>query len=191
MNEQFQYFKKYAGFWKRFIAFIIDEIILGFVRAVLFIPLLLFSSFSLAPFFKDSVDENFVSISSPRLFDSFDMAASMVVIGAILVAIFISALTGWLYYALMESSEKQATFGKTVLLIKVTDLNGGRISFGKASARYFSKILSGLFFNIGYIMAAFTEKKQALHDIISGCLVINTSSEIFDKINSENNFTNM
>jgi uncharacterized RDD family membrane protein YckC len=56
--------------------------------------------------------------------------------------------------------------------IKVTDLNGNRISFGRATGRYFAKILSGMILMIGYIMAGFTEKKQALHDMIASCLVV-------------------
>ena len=79
---------------------------------------------------------------------------------------------GWLYYALMESSSFQATIGKRALGLKVTGMNGEPISFGTASIRYFGKILSHLIFSIGYIMAAFTEKKQALHDMLAGCLVI-------------------
>jgi uncharacterized RDD family membrane protein YckC len=83
-----------------------------------------------------------------------------------------SMVFGWLYYALMESSVKQATLGKMLIGIKVTDLDGNRIPFGKATARHFSKIISGLILFIGYIMAGFTEKKQALHDIIAGTLVV-------------------
>ena len=75
----------------------------------------------------------------------------------------------------MESSAKQATLGKLALAIKVTDLNGNRISFGRASGRYFAKIISGLIFCIGYIIAGFTEKKQALHDMIANCLVVNVN----------------
>jgi uncharacterized RDD family membrane protein YckC len=72
----------------------------------------------------------------------------------------------------MESSSKQATLGKLALGIVVTDLNGNRISFGRATGRYFGKIVSGMIFAIGYIMAGFTEKKQALHDMIASCLVV-------------------
>lgn len=79
---------------------------------------------------------------------------------------------GWLYYAIWESSEYQATLGKMALGLKVTDTDGNQIDFGKASGRYFGKIISGLIFYIGYIMAAFTKKKQALHDMMSDCLVI-------------------
>ena len=72
----------------------------------------------------------------------------------------------------MESSSKQGTVGKMILNLRVVDMLGNRISFGRATGRFFGKILSGLILNIGYIMAAFTEKKQALHDMLAGCLVI-------------------
>jgi len=78
----------------------------------------------------------------------------------------------WLYYALMESSKHQATIGKLALGLKVTDMNGQRISFARATGRYFGKIISGMILLIGYIMAGFTEKKQALHDIMANCLVV-------------------
>lgn len=84
----------------------------------------------------------------------------------------ISTLLGWLYYAGMESSERQATLGKSVMGIYVTDLNGQRISFLRATGRYFAKILSALILMIGYIMAAFTERKQALHDMLASTLVL-------------------
>lgn len=79
---------------------------------------------------------------------------------------------GWLYFALMESSTKQATLGKLVCGLRVTDVNGQRIDFGRASIRYFSKILSGLILCIGYIMSGFTDRHQALHDMIAGTLVM-------------------
>ena len=81
-------------------------------------------------------------------------------------------LTAWLYYALMESSSIQATLGKMVLGICATDLEGNRISFGRATGRHFAKIISTVILFIGYIMAGFTAQKQALHDIIAGCVVI-------------------
>ncbi|MEO0092113.1 MAG: RDD family protein [candidate division WOR-3 bacterium] len=88
---------------------------------------------------------------------------------------FFGTIAGWLYYALMESSEKQATLGKQALGIVVTDINGNRITFGRATGRHFAKIISSLTLLIGYIMAGFTEKKQALHDMIADCLVIKKS----------------
>ncbi|MEL7626924.1 MAG: RDD family protein [Anaerolineaceae bacterium] len=84
----------------------------------------------------------------------------------------ITTIAGFLYYTLQESSSYQATLGKRLLGIKVTDLSGARISFGKAAVRYLAKILSALILFFGFIMAAFTEKKQALHDMIAGTLVI-------------------
>jgi len=79
---------------------------------------------------------------------------------------------GWLYFAIFESSQKQATFGKQIMGLRVVDMNRGKIGFGKASGRYFGKIISGAIFLIGFFMAAFTEKSQALHDIMSNCLVV-------------------
>jgi uncharacterized RDD family membrane protein YckC len=88
------------------------------------------------------------------------------------LASILQIIIGWLYYSYLESSERQATIGKGLLNIVVTDVDGGRITFVKATIRYFSKILSALILLIGYIMAAFTEKKQGLHDIIAGTLVL-------------------
>ena len=70
------------------------------------------------------------------------------------------------------SSLKQATIGKQAMGIIVTDLNGGRIDPGKAALRWVGKVISGLILFIGYIMAAFTQRKQALHDMIAGTLVL-------------------
>lgn len=76
----------------------------------------------------------------------------------------------WLYFALQESSQHQATIGKRAMKIYVTDIQGQRISFGQATGRYFSKILSDILC-IGYLMVAFTDKKQGLHDMIASTLV--------------------
>ena len=84
----------------------------------------------------------------------------------------IQTVITWLYYSLMESSAKQATVGKMALGIIVTDLEGRRIGFGRATGRYFAKILSALILGIGFLMAAFTERKQGLHDMIAGTLVV-------------------
>jgi uncharacterized RDD family membrane protein YckC len=72
----------------------------------------------------------------------------------------------------MESSYLQATLGKMAIGIVVTDLEGKRISFARATGRHFAKIISGFILFIGYIMAGFTQKKQALHDLIADCLVV-------------------
>ncbi len=84
----------------------------------------------------------------------------------------IDIIISWLYFAGMESSLSQATLGKRAIGIKVTDMDGERITFLRATGRYFAKIISGTILLIGYIMAAFTDKKQALHDIIASTLVV-------------------
>ncbi|HEY5614918.1 MAG TPA: RDD family protein [Bacteroidota bacterium] len=149
----------YAGFWKRFAAFLLDQIILWCVGLLLLVPF--FGMLGLGIF------ESAMTDSEP----SEGMIAA--ILGAYFGSLMLIVLAGWLYYALMESSAKQATLGKMALSIVVTDMNGNRISFGRATGRYFGKILSSLIFYIGYIMVAFTEKKQGLHDMIAGCLVVN------------------
>ena len=93
---------------------------------------------------------------------------------ASVLAYAIAVAGGWLYFSLQECSAQQATLGKRALGIKVTDLEGGRVSFGRATARYFSKILSGLICDVGFIMAGFTARKQGLHDMIASTLVVRT-----------------
>ena len=85
----------------------------------------------------------------------------------------ISIAVNWLYYALMESGPMQATLGKRALGLKVvSDKDGGRISFGQATGRYFGKIISMLILCIGYLMVLWDEKKQALHDKMASTLVV-------------------
>jgi uncharacterized RDD family membrane protein YckC len=89
-----------------------------------------------------------------------------------IVSNILGILFGWFYFALMESSERQATIGKYMLGIMVTDTHGRRISFYRASGRHFGKIVSSITLGIGFIMAGFTKKKQTLHDIMFDCLVV-------------------
>jgi uncharacterized RDD family membrane protein YckC len=147
----------YAGFWKRFAAYLIDYILLTITIYLIAIVVGLFTGVS------GAVAENTGS-------------GIMGIITALSgLSIFLLFFIPWLYYALFESSKKQATLGKMVLGIKVVTYDGGRISFGRATGRYFAKILSSLILMIGYIMAGFTEKKQALHDMVAGTLVVNNS----------------
>jgi uncharacterized RDD family membrane protein YckC len=149
----------YAGFWKRFVAYVIDDIVLSL--AGFFVLLFIGALFGLS----------FLSLFSGDAEST--VALIIAAASAVLMAILALMIVGWLYYALMESSVNQATLGKMALGIKVTDLEGNRISFGKATGRYFGKIVSGMILYIGFIMAGFTEKKQALHDIMASCLVVN------------------
>lgn len=78
----------------------------------------------------------------------------------------------WLYYALMESSYRQATLGKMAIGLVVTDEQYRRINFGQATGRFFGKFLSAIILGIGFMMAGFTQKKQALHDVLANTLVV-------------------
>jgi uncharacterized RDD family membrane protein YckC len=157
----------YAGFWERFAAYLIDGLILGIpfwlvVVAVIF----MFGGFGMM-LHRRAVDPN--AAVNPGA--AAALLAPMFMLFFLGMLVFI--ILQWLYFAGMESSERQATFGKTVMSLRVTNYEGQRISFGHATGRFFAKIVSGLIpFAIGYIMAAFTEKKQALHDLIAGTLVL-------------------
>ena len=88
------------------------------------------------------------------------------------IAFAITITATWFYYTMFEASAWQATPGKRVLRLYVGDLNGQRVTFARAAARNFAKIISSLTFLVGYLVAGFTEKKQALHDILASCLVL-------------------
>ena len=87
----------------------------------------------------------------------------------------LSFVAQWLYFAVLESSSWQGTPGKKAFGMGVTDLDGNRISFGRATGRYFAKIISGIILGIGFLMVAFTERKQGLHDMLAGTLVYKAS----------------
>ena len=142
----------YAGFWLRFVAYIIDAMILGIVGIGAFFPLF---RANLHAFTAENPWEVYTNFSRP-------------IFAIRLLALMLS----WIYYASMESSTWQATLGKKILGLRVTDLAGNRISFARASGRFFGKILSGMILGIGFLMAGFTARKQALHDILAGCLVL-------------------
>ena len=95
-----------------------------------------------------------------------------------------STIFNWLYFAFFESGGWMATPGKRLIGISVVGIHGNRISFARATGRYFAKFFSSLIFCIGYIMAAFTKKKQALHDIIADTLVISSVSGKQDQVNT-------
>ena len=83
-----------------------------------------------------------------------------------------SLVVGWLYFALMESSERGATVGKMAMGLRVVTSDGQRLSFLNATGRYFAKIISAIILCIGFIMIGFTDRKRGLHDMIAGTLVI-------------------
>jgi uncharacterized RDD family membrane protein YckC len=152
----------YAGFWRRFLAHILDSMIIGAASLVLVVPFLLIVG--VGTFSLHDIDTSYDSEST--------LALIFALIAGYLFLILLIVIASWLYYALMESSAKQGTLGKMAIGIKVTDLAGNRITFGRATGRYFGKIISALTLNIGYLMAGFTQQKQSLHDMIAGCLVV-------------------
>ena len=150
----------YAGFWLRFVAYLIDDLIVGFVGFFIALP------------FIGGIVLSGLSMENLSDTDAGTFLGVAGIMGSVLGLVLSSIAVGWLYFALMESSKNQATLGKMALNLKVTDMEGNPISFGKASLRYFGKILSSMIMMIGYILAGLTEKKQALHDLIAGCLVV-------------------
>ena len=96
----------------------------------------------------------------------------MLIVGTFGVGVIAVFLLPWVYEAFLQSSEWQATVGKRVLGLVVSDLKGERISFMRATGRHFAKYISAFLLGIGFIMAAFTARKQALHDMIADTLVV-------------------
>ena len=138
----------YASFWLRVAAYLIDTILLGLI----FFPLGLVLGLMMGATGNNQNPELMLGVN-----------------GGINV---VSLVVTWLYSSLLESSSWQGTVGKKLIGLRVTDLDGRRISFGKATGRHFGKILSSLICLVGFIMAAFTEKHQALHDQLAGTLVL-------------------
>ena len=151
----------YAGFWLRVVASLIDGVIIGLASGLLFVPL----------FFVTGMGARIDGLAERH--GRPDPAIIVGLIGIILVFAALSLLIQWLYHAYLESGEKRGTWGKQALGLFVTDLMGNPITFGRASGRFFAKIVTGMIpLGIGYIMAGFTERRQALHDMIASCLVL-------------------
>jgi uncharacterized RDD family membrane protein YckC len=142
---------RYGGFWIRVIAAILDAIV---VRVVAWPISMLFSLGGLA--------------GTLGGFPHGGMGLHILGGGIVAVVIIFGS---WLYEAFMLSSPYQATLGKMIFGMKVTDLSGNRISFARATGRHFAKWLSGMILCIGFIMVGFTERKQGLHDMLAGTLV--------------------
>jgi uncharacterized RDD family membrane protein YckC len=142
----------YAGFWRRAAALIIDAIILSALLGLV-------SHFGLPVY-----DSDWTIVRSG--------VASWTAYHKTLQGNATGMVIWWLYYAIFESSSRQATIGKMAMSIRVMDLSGARLTFWRASARNWAKIISSLIFLIGFAMAAFTPRKQALHDIITNCVVV-------------------
>ena len=151
IDEVTPQYSAYAGFWRRFAAAMIDGILMSIISQIL-----------------NAITGANTRMQEVLLEDPSDYSGLMSVAGPTWAAGFVIQL---IYFVYFESSERQATFGKQAMGLVVTDMNGNRIDMGKAVVRYLSKVLSGLILLIGYLMQPFTEKKQALHDMIAGTLV--------------------
>jgi len=140
-----------AGFWRRCAALLIDGFILGIV------------AFGIGAAILGS------SGSMQSMMAAGNLSTMM---SHMTTSYALQILIVWLYFAIAESSSAQATLGKRALGIKVTDDYGRRIGFGRATGRYFGKIISGMVLYIGFMLAGWTARKQALHDMIAGTLVV-------------------
>jgi uncharacterized RDD family membrane protein YckC len=153
--------QSFGSFWARFTAYTIDGLIVGVPSFIALIAALIFFGGFGALIHQAQPDPNAVRAWMFAVFPLFGLGMLLILV------------LHWLYFAGMESSAKQATIGKSLMSLQVADANGLRLSFGHATGRFFAKLVSGLIpFMIGYIMAAFTAKKQALHDLIAGTLVL-------------------
>ncbi len=132
----------YGGFWLRVVAYIIDAFILA-------IPTWIIGALVGGGMYMNHGGPHFNP--GPNI-------ASLVI--------------GWLYFALMESSERGATVGKMAVGLRVVTDQGQRLSFANATGRYFAKFISAIILGIGFIMVAFTDRKRGLHDMIASTLVV-------------------
>lgn len=145
----------YAGFWKRFAAYVIDSFVVGAVNYAIAIPISLFAAVGLG--------------ASATPDNPFGSGAAIALIG---VMYLIQILLPGIYFGWMQASRHQASLGKMAIGIKVTRGDGAPIQFWRGFGRYYATILSSLILLIGFIMAGFTERKQALHDMICDTLVV-------------------
>jgi uncharacterized RDD family membrane protein YckC len=157
----------YAGFWLRFVAYIIDRLVVGIpigcILLAIFIVTGALGAYTRALSNMNGGDppQNLIGVLGVGFIGIFLGVACVFVIGV------------WLYYAYCESSSWQGTLGKKALGLIVTDLDGRPITFGRASGRFFGRFVTQLIpLGIGYMLAGFTVKKQALHDMIASCLVL-------------------
>ncbi|OLB26566.1 MAG: hypothetical protein AUH13_27520 [Acidobacteria bacterium 13_2_20CM_58_27] len=149
----------YGGFWLRFLAYLIDGAVITLGAFVVAIPLVFLTGLG-------------TLLSQVHPEEDLNDAGFWLIMAVILLLAAVSLAVTWLYHALMESSEWQATIGKKVLDLVVTDMAGCRVSFWRATGRHFAKTVSIMIYPFGHMMAGFTQQKQALHDMIAGCLVL-------------------
>jgi uncharacterized RDD family membrane protein YckC len=151
----------YAGFWLRVLAYLIDTIILG----IFAVPILIGGAMLLGI--------GGMIANMPHNQDPFENGLPPAFALFLTLCVGVGIFGTWLYFALLESSEWQGTAGKKALGLIVTDMAGQRVTFMRATGRHFGKIVTSFIpLGIGYAMAGFTQKRQALHDMIASTLVL-------------------
>jgi uncharacterized RDD family membrane protein YckC len=143
-----------GGFWIRFVAYVLDAFIVSIAAGVIigaFVAAFLLSD--------ESIDDN---------------KEPLVIISGVIVMVLALLVVSWLYEALMTSSVRGATLGKQALGLRIVRADGAQLSFGRATTRHFLKVMITPLvpLAIGYLMAAFTNHKRALHDFLADTLVI-------------------
>ncbi len=168
----------YAGFWLRLVAHAIDTLICALLFVAVCV-ITLVSNLIIGALSSISANPNDPSAWGCTIGPFFlgigahyQTSEIQVIPLPLSYFLLISIVPQLLYYAFFESSKPMATPGKLALGLIVVDSNGRRLSFWRALCRNLGKGLSHLFLNLGFIMAAFTKKKQALHDMMAGCLVV-------------------
>lgn len=160
----------YAGFWRRLVAYIIDGIVVSVAIGIVYEIFVATGIINFEPMMDMANDLALQSGAEPDPAQAMAAAQGMMQQMSLLyLADFIIA---WLYEALLTSSASQATLGKMALGMKVTDANGERVGFGRATGRFFGKLVSGFILYIGFLMVAFTARKQGLHDMMASTLVL-------------------
>ena len=155
---------EYAGFFRRFGGYLVDSAIISIISGIISQVIMVLMGGNLTELMNNAnIDPN-NPVIPPEIVSSFGD-----IFFVLLIANFILS---WLYFAGFEGSGLQATPGKRIFGMRVADLDGDPIGFGAATGRFLGKAVSSLIFGIGYLMAAFTSKKQALHDMIAGTVVL-------------------
>ena len=221
-NTQVSDAVQYAGFWRRFIAYVIDYLILGLAIFALFALLsLVFPNLPQVitpelPFRLLTTDRTLEEKSSENMSDGDKVTETEKIVERTVFGKWtylykvtetttahkdsalspstssiwqqvdpetkldvnstdlgtIAFFAAFVYFAVMESSRRQATFGKMAMGVMVTDRNGARLNFPRAFLRNIAKLVSMITLGIGFLMAGWTQKKQALHDMIAEALVV-------------------
>jgi uncharacterized RDD family membrane protein YckC len=154
----------YAGFFRRFGGYLIDSIIFSIISGVAMQLVGMLMGDNITQVIMNSGFGPGSTTIPPELLTGFG--------DLFFVSFLTNFVLAWLYFAGFESSGMQATPGKRLFGMKVTDLDGDPVGFGTATGRFLGKMISGALLMIGYLMAAFTAKKQALHDMIAGTVIV-------------------